>query len=118
MGSFLSAIVYTMTDSVLPLAQTIPARRGAPRPMALALGPARAAKLARKRVIREQKLVFRVLRQMRDALYRSTERRKQSVSLCHDIDVQRLTIEANMKKQPVRARQLAYPLGQMSAVRA
>jgi hypothetical protein len=42
------------------------------------------------------------------AYYRSDERRERFVSLCHDIDVQRLTFEAYMNKKLVRARSLAH----------
>lgn len=65
-------------------------------------------KLARKLFMREHKMVFQVLRKMQDAYYRSDERRERFVSLCHDIDVQRLTFEAYMNKKLVRARPLAH----------
>jgi geranylgeranyl reductase len=64
--------------------------------------------LARKLFMREHKTVFRVLGQMQDAYYRSDERRERFVSLCHDIDVQRLTFEAYMNKKLVKARPLAH----------
>ena len=64
--------------------------------------------LARKLFMREHKMVFRVLGQMQDAYYRSDARRERFVSLCHDIDVQRLTFEAYMNKKLVRARPLAH----------
>jgi geranylgeranyl diphosphate/geranylgeranyl-bacteriochlorophyllide a reductase len=38
----------------------------------------------------------------------SDERRERFVSLCHDIDVQRLTFEAYMNKKLVKARPLAH----------
>ena len=56
----------------------------------------------------EHKMVFRVLRSMQDAYYKSDERRERFVSLCHDIDVQRLTFEAYMNKKLVRARPMAH----------
>ena len=65
-------------------------------------------KLARKLFLREHGTVFRVLRSMQDAYYRSDDRRERFVSLCHDIDVQRLTFEAYMNKKLVRARPLAH----------
>ena len=75
---------------------------------ALASGKAKDLKLARKLFMREHKTVFRVLRQMQDAYYKSDERRERFVSLCHDIDVQRLTFEAYMNKKLVAARPLAH----------
>ncbi len=75
---------------------------------ALASGRARDLALARKLFMREHKTVFRILRQMQDAYYRSDERRERFVSLCHDIDVQRLTFEAYMNKKLVAARPLAH----------
>ena len=64
--------------------------------------------LARKLFMREHKTVFRVLRSMQDAYYRSDDRRERFVSLCHDVDVQRLTFEAYMNKKLVKARPLAH----------
>ncbi|MEM6465314.1 MAG: geranylgeranyl diphosphate reductase, partial [Pseudomonadota bacterium] len=64
--------------------------------------------LARKLFMREHKTVFKVLGAMQDAYYRSDERRERFVSLCHDIDVQRLTFEAYMNKKLVKARPMAH----------
>ncbi len=75
---------------------------------ALASGRAKDLVLARKLFMREHKTVFRVLRQMQDAYYKSDDRRERFVSLCHDIDVQRLTFEAYMNKKLVAARPLAH----------
>ena len=75
---------------------------------ALASGRARDLKRARKLFMREHKTVFRVLRSMQDAYYKSDERRERFVSLCHDIDVQRLTFEAYMNKSLVKARPMAH----------
>ena len=58
--------------------------------------------------MREHKGVFKVLGAMQNAYYRSDERRERFVSLCHDIDVQRLTFEAYMNKKLVKARPLAH----------
>ena len=58
--------------------------------------------------MREHKTVFRVLGAMQDAYYRSDERRERFVSLCHDVDVQRLTFEAYMNKKLVTARPMAH----------
>ncbi|PZX11411.1 geranylgeranyl reductase [Palleronia aestuarii] len=74
----------------------------------LASGRASDLKLARKLFMKEHKTVFRVLRTMQDAYYKSDERRERFVSLCHDIDVQRLTFEAYMNKKLVRARPMAH----------
>ncbi|MFN7002160.1 MAG: geranylgeranyl diphosphate reductase [Roseinatronobacter sp.] len=75
---------------------------------ALASGRAKDLALARKLFMREHKTVFKVLRSMQDAYYKSDERRERFVSLCHDIDVQRLTFEAYMNKKLVAARPLAH----------
>src|SRR6056297_2186427 len=64
--------------------------------------------LARKLFMKEHKTVFRVLGQMQDAYYKSDMRRERFVSLCHDVDVQRLTFEAYMNKKLVKARPLAH----------
>jgi geranylgeranyl reductase len=75
-----------------------------------ALGSGRPRDLARARklFLREHGTVFRVLGAMQDAYYKSDERRERFVSLCHDIDVQRLTFEAYMNKKLVRARPMAH----------
>lgn len=64
--------------------------------------------LARKLFMREHKSVFKVLGAMQNAYYRSDARRERFVSLCHDIDVQRLTFEAYMNKRLVKARPMAH----------
>ena len=74
----------------------------------MASGRAKDLQLARKLFMGEHKMVFRVLRSMQDAYYKSDERRERFVSLCHDIDVQRLTFEAYMNKKLVRARPMAH----------
>ncbi len=75
---------------------------------ALVSGKARDLKLARKIFMKEHKMVFKVLRAMQDAYYKSDDRRERFVSLCHDVDVQRLTFEAYMNKKLVRARPMAH----------
>lgn len=65
-------------------------------------------KLARRLFMQEHKMVFRVLGSMQNAYYRSDDRRERFVSLCHDVDVQRLTFEAYMNKKLVKARPLAH----------
>jgi geranylgeranyl reductase len=74
----------------------------------LASGRVRDLKLARQLFMKDHKTVFRVLASMQNAYYRSDERRERFVSLCHDIDVQRLTFEAYMNKKLVRARPMAH----------
>jgi len=74
----------------------------------LASGRAKDLRLARKLFMREHKTVFRVLASMQNAYYRSDERRERFVSLCHDVDVQRLTFEAYMNKKLVKARPMAH----------
>jgi geranylgeranyl diphosphate/geranylgeranyl-bacteriochlorophyllide a reductase len=74
----------------------------------LASGHARDLKLARKLFMKDHKSVFKVLRMMQDAYYKSDERRERFVSLCHDVDVQRLTFEAYMNKKLVAARPMAH----------
>lgn len=75
---------------------------------ALASGRASDLRIARKLFMREHGTVFRVLRSMQDAYYRSDERRERFVSLCHDVDVQKLTFEAYMNKKLVKARPMAH----------
>ncbi|MFK7939214.1 MAG: geranylgeranyl diphosphate reductase [Roseovarius sp.] len=74
----------------------------------LTTGRIKDLKLARQLFMREHKMVFRVLASMQNAYYKSDERRERFVSLCHDIDVQRLTFEAYMNKKLVRARPMAH----------
>jgi len=74
----------------------------------LATGRAKDLQLARKLFMREHKSVFKVLGAMQNAYYRSDERRERFVSLCHDVDVQRLTFEAYMNKRLIRARPMAH----------
>ena len=75
---------------------------------ALASGRAKDLRLARQLFMKEHKMVFRVLGSMQNAYYRSDERRERFVSLCHDVDVQRLTFEAYMNKKLVKARPMAH----------
>lgn len=74
----------------------------------LASGRVRDLRLARHLFMKDNKTVFRVLGAMQNAYYRSDERRERFVSLCHDPDVQRLTFEAYMNKELVRARPMAH----------
>lgn len=74
----------------------------------LTSGRAKDLQLARKLFMGEHKNVFKVLGAMQNAYYRSDERRERFVSLCHDVDVQRLTFEAYMNKKLVAAKPLAH----------
>jgi geranylgeranyl reductase len=74
----------------------------------LASGKVKDLRLARKLFMKDNKTVFKVLRSMQDAYYKSDERRERFVSLCHDVDVQKLTFEAYMNKKLVAARPLAH----------
>jgi geranylgeranyl diphosphate/geranylgeranyl-bacteriochlorophyllide a reductase len=74
----------------------------------LASGRARDLALARKVFMKEHKMVFKVLRMMQDTWYKSDDRRERFVTLCRDVDVQRLTFEAYMNKKLVRARPMAH----------
>ena len=74
----------------------------------LSTGRVKDLQLARKLFMREHKQVFRVLGAMQNAYYRSDERRERFVSLCHDVDVQKLTFEAYMNKKLVAARPMAH----------
>ncbi|MCB6176815.1 geranylgeranyl diphosphate reductase [Rhodobacter sp. Har01] len=64
--------------------------------------------MARKLFMADHKGVFRALRSMQDAYYKSDMRRERFVSLCHDKDVQSLTFEAYMNKKLVSKRPLAH----------
>ena len=58
--------------------------------------------------MKEHGTVFKVLRVMQDAYCKSDERRERFVSLCHDVDVQKLMFEAYMTKKLVSARPMAH----------
>lgn len=64
--------------------------------------------LARRMFMQEHQMVFRVLASMQNAYYRSDDRRERFVSLCHDVDVQRLTFEGYMTKRLVKAKPMAH----------
>lgn len=74
----------------------------------LTSGRVKDLQLARKLFMKEHKGVFKVLGAMQNAYYRSDARRERFVSLCHDVDVQKLTFEAYMNKKLVAARPLAH----------
>ena len=71
-------------------------------------GKAADLKQARARFMKEHGTVFKVLRSMQDAYYHSDERRERFVSLCHDVDVQRMTFESYMNKKLTSFRPLAH----------
>ena len=75
---------------------------------ALATGQTRALSGARKEFLKHHGRVFKVLRMMQDTWYRNDDRRERFVSICHDIDVQRLTFEAYMNKKLVMAKPMAH----------
>lgn len=76
--------------------------------LALATGKATALKQARKRFMRAHGQVFWVLDIMQRFWYTTDDRRERFVAICRDIDVQRLTFEAYMRKRLVRARPLSH----------
>jgi len=74
----------------------------------LATGRRRHLAHARRAFLKDHKTVFKVLRSMQDTWYRSDDRRERFVSICRDVDVQRLTFEAYMHKKLVFAKPLAH----------
>jgi len=69
----------------------------------LATGDVRAMARARKRYMREHGKVFWILGIMQHFWYRNDKRRERFVNMCDDKDVQRLTWDAYMNKELVRA---------------
>jgi len=69
----------------------------------LASGDARALASARKRFMRAHGIVFLILGIMQRFWYSSDRRRESFVDICRDPDVQRLTFDAYMNKELVRA---------------
>jgi geranylgeranyl reductase len=74
----------------------------------LASGDARALKTARKRFMKAHGRVFWVLGIMQTFWYSSDRRRERFVSICRDHDVQKLTFDAYMNKELVRAKPMAH----------
>jgi geranylgeranyl reductase len=74
----------------------------------LATGEARALATARARFMRSHRLVFWILGVMQYFWYSSDTRRERFVKMCADPDVQKLTWEAYMNKELVRARPSAH----------
>lgn len=69
---------------------------------------ARALRLARRGFMKDHGRVFWILGLMQRFFYASDKRRERFVSMCKDPDVQRLTWEAYMNKELVRARPAAH----------
>ncbi|MEI8145073.1 MAG: geranylgeranyl diphosphate reductase [Alphaproteobacteria bacterium] len=74
----------------------------------LVTGKAKALTTARKRFMKAHGRVFFVLRIMQYFWYSSDKRRESFVAMCRDPDVQRLTWQAYMNKELVRADPLAH----------
>jgi geranylgeranyl diphosphate/geranylgeranyl-bacteriochlorophyllide a reductase len=74
----------------------------------LETGDARALGTARRRFMKAHGRVFWILRMMQWFWYCNDRRRERFVSICRDRDVQRLTFEAYMNKELVRADPLAH----------
>lgn len=75
---------------------------------ALETGDARALAGARKRFMKAHGRVFWILGMMQHFWYSSDKRRERFVSICEDPDVQRLTWQAYMNKELVRADPMAH----------
>ncbi len=75
---------------------------------ALATGDARSLRLARRRFMRAHGQVFWILGLMQRYWYGSDQRRERFVSICRDVDVQKLTFDAYMNKRLVMGRPLAH----------
>jgi geranylgeranyl diphosphate/geranylgeranyl-bacteriochlorophyllide a reductase len=74
----------------------------------LETGDVRALRTARKQFMRMHGMVFRILGIMQWYWYSNDRRRERFVSICRDRDVQKLTWDAYMNKQLVRARPIAH----------
>jgi geranylgeranyl diphosphate/geranylgeranyl-bacteriochlorophyllide a reductase len=74
----------------------------------LATGKPAALKLARKRFMKAHGTVFLVLGVMQYFWYSSDKRRERFVKMCEDKDVQKLTFDAYMNKELVRAKPMAH----------
>ena len=76
--------------------------------MFLETGDAKALRTARKRFMRMHGTVFWILGVMQWYWYSSDRRRERFVSICRDRDVQKLTWDAYMNKELVRAKPVAH----------
>lgn len=74
----------------------------------LATGDVRCLAQARKQFMRAHGKVFWVLGMMQHFWYSSDKRRERFVAMCRDKDVQKLTFDAYMNKELVRAKPLAH----------
>lgn len=74
----------------------------------LATGRAKALRTARKRFMKMHGLVFWILGVMQWYWYSNDRRRERFVSICRDRDVQKLTWDAYMNKELVRAKPVAH----------
>lgn len=74
----------------------------------LETGDAKALARCRKRFLKEHGRVFLILGIMQKFWYANDKRRERFVSMCDDKDVQRLTWQAYMNKELVRADPLAH----------
>lgn len=74
----------------------------------LVTGDARALAQARKRFMKAHGKVFWILGMMQHFWYKNDKRRERFVSICEDPDVQKLTWNAYMNKELVRAKPAAH----------
>ena len=74
----------------------------------LETGDAKALRTARKRFMRMHGIVFWILGVMQWYWYSNDRRRERFVSICRDRDVQKLTWDAYMNKELVRAKPVAH----------
>ena len=74
----------------------------------LETGDAKALRTARKRFMRMHGVVFWILGVMQWYWYSNDRRRERFVSICRDRDVQKLTWDAYMNKELVRAKPIAH----------
>jgi len=74
----------------------------------LETGDVRALAMARKRFMKDHGRVFWVLGMMQYFWYANDKRRERFVTMCKDKDVQKLTWDAYMNKQLVRAKPAAH----------
>jgi geranylgeranyl diphosphate/geranylgeranyl-bacteriochlorophyllide a reductase len=74
----------------------------------LATGNTRALRMARANFMKAHGSVFRMLGIMQHFWYANDNRRERFVEICRDVDVQRLTWDAYMNKELVRAKPLTH----------
>ena len=74
----------------------------------LETGEVKALRTARKRFMRMHGIVFWILGVMQWYWYSNDRRRERFVSICRDRDVQKLTWDAYMNKELVRAKPVAH----------